>query len=126
MFVGEWLSWSYKKDNENDFFNPIICISTNKMEVISENLKILVKGKHYDIKFEEVINQESLVGKISPMQLSSTWVVNNTSKDINHDIGTLETSKVFSSDNLSVHNGNIAQDKIEESSLQTHKEIGNS
>lgn len=52
--LGEWLSWSYQKDNTNDFFNPLICISSSKMGFICEEMTILVKGKNYEIKSIEV------------------------------------------------------------------------
>lgn len=111
--LGEWLSWSYQKYNANDFFNPIICISTRKMDVISEEMRIVVKGKTYDVKFVEVTKQEQLVGKISPMQISSDMqdkVKSHKEKDLEfmgHDSETwnLESNRVASYGEISIHNG---------------------
>lgn len=66
--LGEWVTWSYQKDEGMDLFNPIICLSTVNYETIVEKMKILVKGKHYDVSFSEIINKELLNGKIMSMQ----------------------------------------------------------
>lgn len=60
--LGEWVSWSYEKDEGRAFFNPLICISTTCYDTIMESMRVLVKGKLYDIKFLEVTNKENLIG----------------------------------------------------------------
>lgn len=44
--IGGWMSWSYQKDDSNEFFNPLICLSTNKIDKVEEDMIILVKGKN--------------------------------------------------------------------------------
>lgn len=67
---GEWISWSYQKDEMNDLFDPVICLSTNKMDKIKEDMIILGKGVQYSIKFEEIFDLKELLGKVYPMQIS--------------------------------------------------------
>lgn len=83
--------------------------------------EILVKGKSYNIKFEEVVKQESLAGKVSPMQLSSAGTDIHIRRDSDHLSGTLENNKITSSDDISIHNNTTEKDIIEESSPQTTK-----
>lgn len=73
--LGVWLSWSYQKDNANDFFNPIICIYTTNMEDICEDMVILVKGQQYKAKFMEILHTKVLADRSAPMQLSSSCPV---------------------------------------------------
>lgn len=66
--LGEWISWTYQKDEGRDFFNPLICIATTCYDTICEVIKILVKGKSYVVKFVEINNKEILQGKTNSMQ----------------------------------------------------------
>lgn len=68
--LGEWISWSYQKDDSKDLFDPIICISTNRFDLIKEEMIILVRGVQYKIRFEEILEPRDLAGKLSPMQIS--------------------------------------------------------
>lgn len=52
--MGEWVSWSCQMDDSNRFINPLVCLATTSQELISDTLKILVKGKHFNIAFKEV------------------------------------------------------------------------
>ncbi|KAK1403676.1 hypothetical protein POM88_003281 [Heracleum sosnowskyi] len=73
MFMGEWLSWTYQKDDSNEFFNPLICLSTSRTDTIDESFEVMVKGKLLSISFSEVLDKEGLKGKILPMQEGSGW-----------------------------------------------------
>lgn len=64
------MSWSYQKDDSNEFFNPLICLSTNKIDKVEEDMIILGKGKKYLVKFIKVLNIIELEGKILHMQIS--------------------------------------------------------
>lgn len=66
---GEWVTWSYQKDNSHSFFNPLICIQTAHMEKINEDLKVLVKGKNLMIRFKEVDTIEDFLDKLDPMRV---------------------------------------------------------
>lgn len=44
--LGEWISWSYQKDDGRDFFNPIICFSTIPYDSIVEKMRIFVNDKN--------------------------------------------------------------------------------
>ncbi|KAK1387930.1 hypothetical protein POM88_016108 [Heracleum sosnowskyi] len=66
--IGEWLSWTYQKDGKNEFFNPIICVSTNKVKLIDESVLISIKSKNLEINFREITDLNYLVGKIAPME----------------------------------------------------------
>lgn len=70
--LGEWISWTYQKDNMNVLFNPLICLSTASTDPINEEMKILVKGKHCHISFSEILEGGSLKGKMLPMEESNT------------------------------------------------------
>ncbi|KAK1361733.1 hypothetical protein POM88_046207 [Heracleum sosnowskyi] len=67
---GEWISWTYQRDNMNAFFNPLICLSTNSWSPINEELTILVKGKQHHICFSEKTDSEDLRSKMLPMEES--------------------------------------------------------
>lgn len=43
--LGDWISWTYQRDEGHDFFNPLVCISTTNYEPIIEQMKILVGEK---------------------------------------------------------------------------------
>ncbi|KAK1364860.1 hypothetical protein POM88_040421 [Heracleum sosnowskyi] len=68
MFMGEWLSWTYQRDDSNEFFNPLVCLSTERIDTREEKFKVMVKGKQLSISFSEVTNKNWLKGKILPMQ----------------------------------------------------------
>lgn len=71
--MGEWLSSTYQKDVKNEFFNPLVCLSTNRKETIDEEMKILVKDQSYNVKFVEVYNMDNLEGKVRPTQISTNF-----------------------------------------------------
>lgn len=116
--LGEWLSWSYQKDKSNDFFNPIICVSTTLKDFICEDMTVLVRGKHYKVIFEEITNQNKLVDKIAPMQLYSgcnDFQINvNIDKPGHTDFSSLDhldqsvSKKVDTSGEASIVNGGIS------------------
>lgn len=66
--MGEWLSWTYQRDDSNDFFNPLVCLSTTRIDKIEECFQVLVKGKKYPVKFSEIVDRNLFRGKILPMQ----------------------------------------------------------
>ncbi|KAK1403272.1 hypothetical protein POM88_002877 [Heracleum sosnowskyi] len=73
---GEWVSWSYQKDDSNTLFNPLICIQSCEMERIEDEMIVLVKGKKYKIKFKEIDNLDNSQDKMKPMQekdMSNIW-----------------------------------------------------
>lgn len=48
-------------------FKHLICLSTNKLDVIDEDLIINIKGKKIMIKFLEVTDMNYLKNRIAPM-----------------------------------------------------------
>lgn len=68
---GEWISWTYQRDNMNVLFNPLICLSSNSPSLINEELKILIKGKQCHICFSEIVEGEVLKGLMLPMEESN-------------------------------------------------------
>lgn len=62
--LGERISWSYQIDNLNDLFDPIICIFTNRLDKIKEEMIILVKGVQYKVRLEEILESKDLTEKI--------------------------------------------------------------
>lgn len=59
------------KDGMNDFFNPLICLSTRNIDRIDEKIIVNVKGKKIPISFKETSDHYYLKGKLAPMEESS-------------------------------------------------------
>ncbi|KAL8108125.1 hypothetical protein AgCh_024530 [Apium graveolens] len=113
-WMGDWISWSYQKDNESEFFNPVICISTERREKIEESMNILMKGKLYPIKFVDISNFEKLENKMGPMSLTDGEIISKVrkedgrmeskDKDLNV-VNEVEFSQVEESNSVVVSNG---------------------
>ncbi|KAK1360354.1 hypothetical protein POM88_044828 [Heracleum sosnowskyi] len=82
--LGEWVTWSYQKDDINAFFNPLICLQSCEMSQIEDEMTVLVKGKKYKIKFKEIQNRERMKDKMDHMQEKE--VANSWSKESNERI----------------------------------------
>ncbi|KAK1394316.1 hypothetical protein POM88_013372 [Heracleum sosnowskyi] len=52
-FVGEWISWSYQNEKDLEIFNPRVRCVTHIKDEIKEKMKITVKGKLYEVVFQE-------------------------------------------------------------------------
>ncbi|KAK1370227.1 hypothetical protein POM88_036319 [Heracleum sosnowskyi] len=48
-----WIRWEYEDKVKKVIFNPLITLITRRMEPIEDKIRVLVKGKQYDINLKE-------------------------------------------------------------------------
>lgn len=51
--IGKWISWSFKREDHLEVYNPRITCVTRSVKKIHKHLIVLIKGKKHEIVFKE-------------------------------------------------------------------------
>lgn len=120
---GEWISWTYQRDNMNALFNPLICISTSSLHSIEEDMKVLIKGKSCNICFSEKEGAEFLKDMLSPMEESSISLGSKTTVLANSKAENDKFNAGNSKSDINDMSKDIVVESSDQASVDRHSDV---